>query len=877
VLEAEAARLTDARMDATEDWIDAELACGRHDHVQSELCRLLIVHPLRERLWRQRAVALYRAGRVAEALAACHEFRVRLADETGLDPSDRLGRLEYDILKRDPSLLEITPASVSNGTDDTFVTDGSGGQASVRHRHNLPAALTRFVGRTEELEDVKGLLRAYRLVTLTGCGGVGKTRLALEAAASVIGEHHDGVWLVELAPLRDDADVPRAVARALDVMVDSTVGDAVADHVAGYLAHRRVLLVLDNAEHVARGVACTVHRLLTSCPDVTVLVTSRELLRSPGEASYAVPPLSLPPDEGDALVVGASDAVILFNERARAARPGLVMTATDIAAIAKICRHLDGIPLAIELAAARIRMLGTRQIEARLDDCFRLLTTEACTGVAERHRTLRATLDWSYELLAPAERVALRRLAVFPDHFDLDAGVAVIDADAGKPTDDRVDGFTLLSRLVDKSLVMDVQTGADVRYRLLEPVRQYAAAKLTAAGETDMARRRHRDVFLDRPKDLWPLMTAQTRQQVHVDRENYRAALEWSWQDGDTTAALRLVVVQTLSWMCVGDAQGREWLERVLAEPEPAEHPARVRALSALALSLHDSGHGPSGRVDELLGEATALAERIADAAELAASKLMRVDIALTRGNSKEARSLIDSASCAYQHVGLPAGVGWCQHYLGWIAIAEDDYDEARVKFERALDAARTDPGGEWLLPHALADLAPLTALLGESERALRLADEAVAAARPFTARVVLAMALARAAETALLADDTRAAGVSLTELLGVLHDLGTRRWAADALELVAVVLERRGQHDDGAVALGASAALRAARGEDAGGVRAGSEAVRRSSDRLRDRLGPRFATQLARGAAMTPEVVMTEMRLVLGTPDGASVGVSTR
>ena len=229
VLEAEATRLADARMDATEDWIDAELACGRHGQVQAELCRLLTAHPLRERLWRQRVVALYRAGRAAEALATCHEFQVRLTDEFGLEPSDDLSRLEHDILQRDPSLVDIGPSALSLGMDDT--SDDYGRRGPISDRHNLPAPLTRFVGRAAELEEVRNLLHSYRLVTLTGVGGVGKTRLALAAATAGIEDYPDGVWLVELAP-RATADVPQALARALGVMVDSKVG-AVADHLAG--------------------------------------------------------------------------------------------------------------------------------------------------------------------------------------------------------------------------------------------------------------------------------------------------------------------------------------------------------------------------------------------------------------------------------------------------------------------------------------------------------------------------------------------------------------------------------------------------------------------------------------------------------------------
>jgi tetratricopeptide (TPR) repeat protein len=506
-------------------------------------------------------------------------------------------------------------------------------------------------------------------------------------------------------------------------------------------------------------------------------------------------------------------------------------------------------------------MLSVDQIAERLDDCFHLLAGEASTGVPERHRTLRATLEWSYQLLAPAEQAALRRLAVFQGDFDLDAAVAVTEGRDGAPVEGGgPDGFTLIARLVDKSLVEVVRASDDVRYRLLEPIRQYAAGKLSDAGETALARSRHRDAFLARPKSLWPLMTSQERRRAYSDRENLRAALEWSWREGDVSAALRLTAIEAVSWMCPGDAQSREWLERVLAEPDPAVDPSRVRALTSLALSLHDSGQQEE-RVEQLLRQATALAERLGEAEEIAACSLTSVEIVLPCGRTEEARSLACAALALYERLGALAGVGWCHHSLGWIAAAEDDYVTARTQFERALDVARSDAGGEWLLPHALAALAPLVALLGEPRRAMCLAEEAVAFARPFVGRAVLAMALARAAEAAILADEHRRAEEMLDELLTLLLDLGTRRWAADALEMVGVVLERRGDHAVAASALGASEGLRAASGERRGGIRALAREIQRTTSRLRRTLGPQqFAAHDGRGRVLPPEAAMVEM-----------------
>jgi hypothetical protein len=457
---------------------------------------------------------------------------------------------------------------------------------------------------------------------------------------------------------------------------------------------------------------------------------------------------------------------------------------------------------------------------------------------------------------------------VFPGDFDLDAAIAVIEPVAEVDGDRASDGLTLVSRLVDKSLVIVVGSGDDVRYRLLDPIRQYAAEKLADAGETDAQRSRHRDVLLARYETLWPLMTAQQRRRAYADRESLIAALEWAWLEGDAAAALRLVVIQTVSWMCVGDAQGREWLERVLATPTLAVHPARARALNGLALSLNDSGAHHRERIEQLMAAATAVAEQVGDAEELAACRLSQAEIMLGRGRAGEARPLIEAALATYEGLGAAGGVAWCHFFMGWVAVAEDDSRAARRSFERALQMARSTLGAEWLLPHTLAGLAPIVARLGESSYASQLADEAVSSARPFAGRAVLAMALARAAEAAILSGD-RDAAAFLDELLNLLHDLGTRRWAADALEMVTVVLERRGQHGNAVVALGAAEGLRQAAAERGGGVRAVADEVCCSIGRLRQTLSREpFVAHEERGRSLSPEAAIAAMVVALRATD---------
>ena len=901
-LESEAARLTDAWLDAIEEWIDAELACGRHDAIQAEVRRLAAAHPLRERLARHRAVCLYRAGRPAEALAACKELRTHLCEELGLEPGPELDLLERQIAERSAALaapavsavrahaaspqraLERRPAHRRTDTGNAF-DDGSGPRRpmlapdpqwsvpslpSRSGRHDLPVELTRFVGRSRELNVLEELLTTYRLVTLTGVGGVGKTRLALAAAAGAAVRYRDGVRLIELATVRADAAVPAAFSRSLGII---TQGDRGADELVRdlirYLAPRRTLLVVDTAEHVVAGVAGLVHELVSSCPDATLLVTSRERLHVSGEAVFAVPPLSLPATNDDRSAVAASDAVSLFCDRLHAGRPDFVMSDSDLAAAAKVCKRVDGLPLAIELAAARVPTLGVGGVSERLDHCFSLLAADRGAGLAERHQTLRATLDWSFDLLSPAERGALCRLAVFPGAFDLDAAISVVEGGepplAGAP-----DAVVLVCRLFDKSLVVVVGTGEPVRYRLLDPIRQYAAERLDAAGETAACRRFHRDVFLARHEAAqWPLMTSQEREQVFVDREDLIAALEWSWHEGDDAAALRLVVIQSMCWMYTGDVQVREWLERVVADPVPLPLAARARALNELALVLSDDVRRDGERIDRLMREATSIASAVGDAGELAACDLAQVEVVLARGRVTEAKSLTEAALGIYERLQLPAGIGWCHYFLAWIAVAEDDPVRGRAHFERALDVARSTPGAEWLMPHALAGLAAVVAWLGQPGHALRLAAEAVSTARPFGVRAVLAMALARAAEVAILANDDVAAATTLGELLQLLLDLGTRRWAADALEMVAVVLERGRRHDTAMAALSSSEVLREAAGERDGGVRAVAEEVRRSASRLRSVAGgDELQAHRWRARSLPPEAVMAEMVVALRALD---------
>jgi tetratricopeptide (TPR) repeat protein len=504
----------------------------------------------------------------------------------------------------------------------------------------------------------------------------------------------------------------------------------------------------------------------------------------------------------------------------------------------------------LELAAARVRMLSVDQIAARLDDCLGLLTSGLRTDEL-RHQTMRASLDWSYDLLPPSEQAALRRLSIFPDSFELGAALAVLATD--EPA-----GIETVSRLMDKSLVVVHSEGDEVRYRLLEPVRQYAGEKLAGAGETKSARDRL-CAFLLSLTDTWigSILSAQKLRRVAADQENFRAALAWSWSDGNFEAALRLVAAMSASWTWRGDPQGGEWMELVLAEPEPRDHRARVQVLSNFPLMLYDLGDFE--RAHALMKDAAEMARRLNDFEAMAKVDISFGELELARGNTANARLCFERGLSMYESLGYAEGAGWTHHDLGWLAIAEHDPDRARSHFERAGDLAQTFDGGEWLRTHARLALAPLTVAAGEQEQGVCLAENALRDARSLPDDAVLLMALTRTAETSVLVADYARAGELVGELLELLHDLGTRRWVAGALELSALVLESRGDQIAAAEILGASDVLREVSGS------AADQGVDRCRERLTAALGrDLFADRLGNGGKLSPERAVAEARAAL-------------
>jgi predicted ATPase/class 3 adenylate cyclase/DNA-binding CsgD family transcriptional regulator len=449
--------------------------------------------------------------------------------------------------------------------------------------NNLPTQLTSFVGWEAELAELCPLVSEHRVVTLVGAGGCGKTRLAAQVAADVAGAYPDGIWWVELALVSDSDLVPRAVMSALG-LGDTRGLDPLAG-IAGYVGDDRMLLVVDNCEHVLAATAALLDALLRACPCLVALATSREPLGVGGEVVWRVPPLSLPPtDEESAEVMLASEAVRLFVDRALDARPGFRVDRDNASTVGAICARLDGIPLAIELAAARVRALSPQRILDGLADRFRLLTGGARTSVA-RQQTLEASVQWSHDLLSDPERVLFRRLAAFSGGFSLEAAENIA---AGDPLESW-EVLTLLSDLVDKSLVV---FDGD-RYRLLQTVRDFAAGKLDEAGEARSVRDRHAGFFLGVAESAADRIAsaprAETLAALEGDHDNLRAALQWVLATGDGERALRFVVALTLFWKIHGHySEGEAWCRRALGAVPPDSSPLRARALWALGhLSLY--------------------------------------------------------------------------------------------------------------------------------------------------------------------------------------------------------------------------------------------------------------------------------------------------
>jgi len=631
------ARLSELRLAATEDRIDADLALGRGAELVHEIEELATEHPLRERLAGQLMQALYAAGRQADALGVFEATRRELATALGVDPSPGLAAVHLAILRGELPVAVPSLAAMQTGTRPTAVVAppeagslaaGSGSAAGLEpgspgarqssaHAGNLPAQLTSFVGRDEEIRRVTKLLGESRLITLTGPGGAGKTRLSIEVGTRLATQASDGVWFVPLAPVRNAIDVPQAVLAAIDGGQTGWPVDAVEaarlaameplDRLSEVLAARTAVIVLDNCEHVLDAVAGLAGQVLADAPGVRILATSREPLGLTGETLCPVPSLPLPPADADADEAAGSPAVRLFADRAVAVRPGFAINADSTGPVVRICRALDGIPLAIELAAARLRALTPAQVADRLDDRFALLSV-GTRAALPRHQTLRAIVDWSWDLLDERERVILRRLSVFSGGATPDSAEQVCSLGA-----DRAAIVEVIASLVDKSLV--VAAGEhEVRYRLLETVRAYAADRLAEAGEAERVAAAHAEYFLGLAERAEPELRSRDQvkwlDRLTAEHDNMSAAIRHVLSAGDGAAALRFVRALGLFWaMRDYDSEASEWAAQALevAGDAPPDGLAGAYAVCRIATAVSQFA-GSAGDPAELRGMLSQLA-----------------------------------------------------------------------------------------------------------------------------------------------------------------------------------------------------------------------------------------------------------------------------
>ncbi len=630
--------------------------------------------------------------------------------------------------------------------------------------HNLPAELTSFVGREREIAQLRAFLSRARLLTLTGAGGAGKSRLALRVATGALCEFPDGAWIVELASLGDAALVPQTVASGLNI--PEQPGRTPTDTLVEALRPRSLLLVLDNCEHLLQACAQLATALLRGCPDLRILMTSRTPLGAPGETLWRVPSLSLPDPARSASLeeIERSEAVRLFIVRARAAGAVLVLTRDNAAAVAHVCRRLDGMPLAIELAAARTKVLSAEQIAARLDDRFRLLTSGNATALP-RHQTLRATMDWSYGLLAARERTLLPRLSVFAGGWTLEAAEAIGAGDGVEATD----VLDSLSRLVDDSLVIVDTHGGAARYRLLETVRQYGRDRLVETKEAACVRRRHRDWYMALAEEADAGLRGPDEgrwlERLHVEHDNLRVALEFTRADDDDGEA-EVRLVRALEWFW---HIGGHW----------AEGRARLEA------ALQRTGE-PSSLLPKVFVGATRLAYR--------------------QGDRVHARGFCERGLVMSRRTGDRTGEGCCLLWLGILTMAEGDLERAQPLLEQSLGIYRAI-GDQWWTVEALSFLGNLAAMRNDYERATSFHEESLAVARETRNPMNLTTALRNLGHVALRRGQVRRAAECYSDSLAVYKRVNIPGVITECLDGLARVACVRGAYVQAARLFGATEA----------------------------------------------------------------------
>jgi len=778
-----ARQLAESRFETLIERIEIDLDRGLHARLIPEMEALVLQRPTHEGLCRLLMTGLYRSGRQVDALAAYEGLRKRLAGQFGLDPSPRLRELELEVLRQDPGLDWRAPAAPPGPPPPAPgqqpapagpLSDPPGqpgppspahaasGPRRERTRGSLPHPLTSFIGRGAELADISVLVGRHRLVTIAGSGGCGKTRLAI-ATGHLLARDGD-VRFVRLEGLTDGDLVAVAVAEALGIRLGR--GHSATTELTDALADRDVLVLLDNCEHVLPACAELVVAVLESAPGVRFLLTSREQLSVPGEVVRRLRPLAAPrPGEPDE-TVEASEAVQLFRDRAAAAVGSAgQLSRAALPAIAEVCRQLDGIPLAIELAAVRLATLSLDQLSSRLADRFNVLHAGARTALP-RHRTLLAAMTWSHDLLDEQERCLFRRLAVFASAFPLEAAEIVCAGAPAAPGDI----CDLLARLAAKSLVVVERSDGEVEYRLLNTIREYADSWLVDAAERDELARRHHDWCLGQAagaaRALHDGDQRRWARRIRSCMDDIRAALDWALRPGGETVALAGAMWQV--WEMRGqEREGRQWLGRALARDAEARPDERANLL--LGAAVFARGADDFDEAHQLLRQAAGIyrdlahaegtarcclelgrllvlesklgqAERCADDARrqyrdltdewgVAWANVLAGNVLMVRGEYEAASRMLEAALAAGHRLDNPVLVGDTVVFLGLVTVRSGRVSEAAGYFEEALRIGRM-LGSDALVNVALANLGVVAGHEGDHGRALALLDEALAMAR---------------------------------------------------------------------------------------------------------------------------------------------------
>jgi predicted ATPase/class 3 adenylate cyclase len=697
--------------------------------------------------------------------------------------------------------------------------------------NNLPVQLTSFIGREKEIEEVKRSLSATRLLTLTGAGGCGKTRLALQVASDLLEEYRDGVWLVELAALSDPALVPQAVASVLSLREEpgylpagegSPAAIPILSRLSDHLRPKRMLIVLDNCEHLVEACASLAEGLLRACPNLRILATSREALGISGERAWSVPSLSLldpkmfPSLAKDimASTLTQYESVRLFIDRAVSALPTFTVTNRNAPAVAQICHRLDGIPLAIELAAARVKVLSAEQIALRLDDRFRLLTGGSRTALP-RQQTLRATIDWSYNLLPEPERVLLRRLSAFVGGWTLPAAEAVC-GDTMPPragAGGEGDVLDLLTQLVNKSLVAVEEHGAEARYRLLETVRQYSLERLIESGEAEGLRGRHRDWYLSLAERAEPELVGRDRgawlDRLEAEHDNLRAALEWSLGSEGAEEGLRLAGALWRFWFVRGFlSEGRKWLEGAIVRRSGELASVRVKALNgAGALAM---GQGDQGRAKVLFEESLSLSRELGDSEGTSYSLRLLGLVAQNEGGYGRATTLFEESLTLRRELQDKWGIAHLLRLLGGVAEYQGDYGRAKALLEDSLAIFR-ELGDKEGTSHSLRLLGLVAQNDGDYGRAKVLFEESLSLLREIEDKWGIAHSLRLLGSVAQSEGDYPRAAELYKESLILGSELGDKEGIARCLEGLGAVAGAEGPLEHAVRLYGAAEALREA------------------------------------------------------------------